>query len=70
MTNQEKLIEIRDKHALTRQQLADLAMVDINTVHGWLRPKSNAAYRAVKERDLVLIRYQLLFCVLDDINTQ
>ena len=40
--------QIRDpirEHGLTRQQAADLSGVSLHTIHNWLRPESNAAFR-------------------------
>lgn len=46
-------------HGLRYRDVADLAMVSIKCVEGWLASPAAASHRLVRERDVLLITHRL-----------
>ncbi len=44
-TSNEQIRDTIRQYELTRQQAADLLGVSLHTIHNWLRPESNVAFR-------------------------
>lgn len=54
-TNADRLREIMTAHRLTRPRVAALLDVSLDTVHAWLRPPDNRAWRPMRARDLRML---------------
>lgn len=54
-----RLRAMMELHSLSQRDVAELAMVSVKTVGGWLAHPSCSSHRAVRERDLMLMSYRL-----------
>ena len=61
MTNREKLIQIRDKHGLTRRQIAMMCGVSEFTVKSWLLKPESSNHRDMPDRQLKVLRYLVTY---------
>ena len=59
MNNREKLIDMMHEHALERRDLAELVLVDRQTVDGWLAPTESARHQEVPEMAIELLQLKL-----------
>ena len=60
MTDHTKALRgIVTTHGLRYRDVADLAMVSIKCVEGWLASPAAASHRLVRERDVLLITHRL-----------
>ena len=51
-TNQQRLMQIRDKHSLNYKQIAEIAGVSWYTVKSWLLLPESKAYRGVSDETI------------------
>lgn len=54
-----RLRAMMELHSLSQRDVAELAMVSVKTVGGWLAHPSCSSHRTMRERDLMLISYRL-----------
>ncbi len=59
MNNREKLIDMMHEHTLDRRELAELVLVDRQTVDGWLAPAESARHQEVPEMAIALLQLKL-----------
>lgn len=59
MVNRDHLKQLKEGHKLTRQQLADLAMVPLPTMNNWLLPTTSKASRPCPDNIVELIRLRI-----------
>ncbi|MGR9092508.1 MAG: hypothetical protein ACU85U_18220 [Gammaproteobacteria bacterium] len=59
MNNREKLIDMMHDHKLERRDLAELVLVDRQTVAGWLAPTESANHQEVPEMAIELLQLKL-----------
>ena len=59
MNNREKLIDMMGDHALERRELAELVLVDRQTVDTWLAPPESARHVEVPDMAIELLGFKL-----------
>ena len=59
MNNREKLIDMMHDHSLERRELAELVLVDRQTVDGWLAPSESSRHEEVPEMAIELLQLKL-----------
>lgn len=55
----QELLDVLDKNGLTRQDLADMLHISIDTVNAWLKPETSKSSNPVPLWALELVGYKL-----------